>query len=118
MDWTTAGPYAVALLALIGTIATGIFQRRTARDAHQVSEAAGIIAGYDLLVKRLEAEIVAKGHEIADLRARLCAMEQREREWAEERDGLRCRIAKLERERNELKEHLEDLKARYCARRE
>lgn len=116
LDWTIIGPVALALIALGGTVANTIAQRRTARDAHEVSKAAGIITGYDSLCRRLEAEISVKTAEIADLRVRLVAIEQREREWAVEREALRGRIAKLEDERNQLRDELEELRARYCER--
>ena len=104
----------VTLLASIPGVWALLCQRRTAQETHRVSEAAGIISGYERLCKRLEGEIVIKGQEIENLRARLVAIEQHEREWAEEREALRCRIAKLEEERDSLRTKLEDLRVRYC----
>ena len=115
VEWATVGTIILATLALIGTITTAFVQRRTARETHKVSEAAGVINGYDQLCQRLRDELRARSEEIAELRARVLYLEQREREWSEERGALVCRIRKLEEERDGLQQQLDELKARYCA---
>lgn len=118
MDWSVAGPYIVATLALIGTCITALMQRRTAHETHQVAEAAHIIMAYDQLCKTLRSELAAKGEEIDRLRLRITEIEKREAEWATEKQELLERIRKLEDERNQLKALLDDLYEQSCGKKE
>ena len=99
-------------LALLGSLVVAYFQRRTAKETHEVASAAHIIVAYDQLCQRLRAELAAKGEEIDRLRARIAEIEKRESTWNGEKAQLELRILRLEEEREHLRQQLTDANGR------
>lgn len=113
----------IALLGAVSGVLAVVNQRRTAKETHQVAEAAHIIAAYDQLCAMLRSEIKVRDDdierlrcrvlelegarkELSVLRVRVAEIEQRETGWDKEKAQLLMRLQKLEREREQEKAEL------------
>jgi heme exporter protein D len=88
MEPTTWAAFAMALLSLVGTIATSINARKVAKDK----------LDHEAQMKALELDAKRKDEDLAEMRAALAKCREQHEASERDRDHLRERIAHLERQ--------------------
>lgn len=92
-DLTGIAAIATATIGIIGFLATLLRGKRNNTRVEEVEQAASYVQGFDALIKRLQAEIEVMHTE----------MDQRQRQWNSEKDGLLLTIRSL---RSDLQEQI------------